>query len=326
MANSSITINLTLPSESVVTGKQVTFKAPCDSNSVTGVKINDSLYSIVDSFGNPISSYAFSEGSIVSIILDNEARKAIIQNPNTTKYIEDKLLELLSKFNSLSEKVNTKVLEVSERAFIKGSVLFRNVWTINDIESYDSYADAGVIEYSDNERDYINLNLGYLEITDEIQFNENGNGIVFHRVYEVIDSETSKTYSVRPVIHSIGFASTSMPTLPISSGGTGATTPQGALNRLGVIFSSSTRSIGYDPNVAYSDGNGEQKITFPTPYKSGTTPYVGVSIVGDKDPFSHALIITEVTNTYFKVKYYHKLSSSSTVKFTWTAIGTNNSY
>ena len=115
MADSSITINLTIPSESVVTGKQITFKAPCDSNSVTGVKINDSLYSIVDSFGNPISSYAFSEGSIVSIILDNEASKAIIQNPNTTKYIEDNILELISKLGTKADKTHAHTAdEVSE--------------------------------------------------------------------------------------------------------------------------------------------------------------------------------------------------------------------
>lgn len=115
MADSSITINLTIPSESVVTGKQITFKAPCDSNSVTGVKINDSLYSIVDSFGNPISTYAFSEGSIVSIILDNEASTAIIQNPNTTKYIEDNILELISKLGTKANATHTHTAdEVSE--------------------------------------------------------------------------------------------------------------------------------------------------------------------------------------------------------------------
>lgn len=88
-------INITLPEgEFPVTGKQITFEAPCNSNEVTDIVVNGITYDFVDSIGNPITPNAFVTGSMVSIILNNNTLKAFIQNPNITSYIESKLGEV----------------------------------------------------------------------------------------------------------------------------------------------------------------------------------------------------------------------------------------
>lgn len=79
-------IKLTLPEgESAVTGKQVSFLAPCDCTGVTGLQINNVSYSIVDALGTAISSLGsiFSSGSMVSVILDCSSNKAYIQNASS---------------------------------------------------------------------------------------------------------------------------------------------------------------------------------------------------------------------------------------------------
>ena len=80
-------IHLTLPVDEVaVTGKQVTFEAPCNSSEVDGIVIDGIAFSIVDALGNPITSNSFVKGSLVSVILHLDTLKAFIQNPAT--YIE----------------------------------------------------------------------------------------------------------------------------------------------------------------------------------------------------------------------------------------------
>ena len=85
-------INLTLPyGEVAVTGKQVTFEAPCDSDKATALIIDGTEYTLVDSLGESLPPHAFYAKAMVSVILNNETLQAFIQNPNTTKHIEDQL-------------------------------------------------------------------------------------------------------------------------------------------------------------------------------------------------------------------------------------------
>lgn len=78
------TITLDLPSyASVMDGKHVTFRAPCDSTGVTGVVINYDTYALKDMYNNDISSSnntAFKEGAMVYVILDATNHVAYLQN------------------------------------------------------------------------------------------------------------------------------------------------------------------------------------------------------------------------------------------------------
>lgn len=76
-------ITLTLPEfEQVKTGKQITFKTPCDCTGVTHIVIKGISYKLVDVCGNEIVSLSnvFSKDSMITVILDIEACKAFIQS------------------------------------------------------------------------------------------------------------------------------------------------------------------------------------------------------------------------------------------------------
>lgn len=87
-------IRLTLsPGESIVTGKQVSFEAPCDSEGLTGVIVDNITYDLVDSLGHTLPANSFDKGAIVSVIFNVESLKAFVQNAGTSKYIEDNFLK-----------------------------------------------------------------------------------------------------------------------------------------------------------------------------------------------------------------------------------------
>lgn len=76
------TFTITLPSEvEVLNGKQITFRAPADNDGITGIIVNDVTYDLVDTANNSISACVnvFKSGSLVSVIMDTENAKAIVQ-------------------------------------------------------------------------------------------------------------------------------------------------------------------------------------------------------------------------------------------------------
>lgn len=93
------TLTLTLPAgEGAVTGKQITFKAPCDCTDITGLVIDGVTYTLVDACDFDVLSLqclAFVSGAMVSVIVDVENKKAYIQNaateiaPQTTEHNYD---------------------------------------------------------------------------------------------------------------------------------------------------------------------------------------------------------------------------------------------
>lgn len=114
-------IQLTLTVEEyLVTGKQITFEAPCDSNNVTGISIQGTYYDLVDFIGNKLPDNAFFKGSMVSVILNNETSKAFIQNPNTNEYLNARLVEIEqaredvhgNRYTSLSERLNADYTDI----------------------------------------------------------------------------------------------------------------------------------------------------------------------------------------------------------------------
>ena len=67
---------------SINTTMLVTFKSPCDSNTVTNVAVGDKLYQLVDANGTSISgcSLIFSSDCYVTVLLDVDSNRAYIQN------------------------------------------------------------------------------------------------------------------------------------------------------------------------------------------------------------------------------------------------------
>ena len=89
-------INLTLPNgESAVTGKQITFRTPCDSVTYDSmyISVNEEVFELVDALGDSLVSYSFTEGSLISVILDVENKKAFIQNAVSSNHVESLLKE-----------------------------------------------------------------------------------------------------------------------------------------------------------------------------------------------------------------------------------------
>lgn len=86
-----MTLTLTLPiGERIYTGKQVTFVAPCDSEGLTGVIVNNIEYALVNAMGTTLVANSFDKGAIVSVIFNVNSKKAYVQNADTNAYLEVK--------------------------------------------------------------------------------------------------------------------------------------------------------------------------------------------------------------------------------------------
>lgn len=91
-------VKLTLPGlEIPVTGKQVSFAAPCDCSNVECLQIDGVDYTVVDALGNKVTGNptggVWCSGAEVSVLLDVENQKAYLLNGNippiTTKKIQE---------------------------------------------------------------------------------------------------------------------------------------------------------------------------------------------------------------------------------------------
>ena len=75
------TLTVTLPvGTTVVNGKQVTFRAPCDCTGISGIVIDGTTYTLVDATTEQITGHTFKKDAMVSVIMDTENNKAFVQN------------------------------------------------------------------------------------------------------------------------------------------------------------------------------------------------------------------------------------------------------
>lgn len=92
-------INVEL-SHKIIDGEPLTFKAPCDCSSVTGIKVEYpngedmafKVFAFADAHGNNLTAVdnLFSKGAMVKVILDIASSKAFVQNADTNAYLEGK--------------------------------------------------------------------------------------------------------------------------------------------------------------------------------------------------------------------------------------------
>ena len=92
-------VKLTLPGlEIPVTGKQVSFVAPCDCSIVECVQIDGEDYCVVDAMGNQVTGNptggVWCKGAKISVILDCESRKAYLLNGNVPPITDAKIREI----------------------------------------------------------------------------------------------------------------------------------------------------------------------------------------------------------------------------------------
>lgn len=87
-----MTLTLTFPvGERIVTGKQITFESPCESEGLTGVIIDGVEYALVNALGTALVANSFGAGAMVSVTINVENRKAYVQNADTNAYLEEQL-------------------------------------------------------------------------------------------------------------------------------------------------------------------------------------------------------------------------------------------
>lgn len=99
MANIKITLN-----RDIVDGESVTFKAPCDSTEVTGIKVYykveteegstdaNKTFTFRDAHCEALTNIGnlFKEGAYITALLDTTNNYAFLQNADTNKYLEGK--------------------------------------------------------------------------------------------------------------------------------------------------------------------------------------------------------------------------------------------
>ena len=78
-------VKLTLPGMEIpVTGKQVSFEAPCNCDDTECLQIDGVDYTVVDSLGNTVTGIGgvWATGSKITVVLDVENQKAYLLNSN----------------------------------------------------------------------------------------------------------------------------------------------------------------------------------------------------------------------------------------------------
>lgn len=81
-------ITLSTPESGVTDGMELSFRAPCDCTSVTGISLDGVEYAIVDTSGEALTSCSnyFAKNSILTVIIDTVNKKATLLNPRVNTY------------------------------------------------------------------------------------------------------------------------------------------------------------------------------------------------------------------------------------------------
>ena len=93
-------IILTLPDDKIVTGKQVSFVAPCGSLDAECITISGADFIVCNAMGVDVSgTNAWASGAMVSVILNVEDHRAYIQNADVTDAVFNAVVERLATWD-----------------------------------------------------------------------------------------------------------------------------------------------------------------------------------------------------------------------------------
>lgn len=140
-----MTLTLTLPmGEFLYTGKQVTFKTPCESEGLTGLIVEGSTYDIVNALGTALVANSFDAGAMVSVIFDKETKKAYVQNADTNAYLEGRFngIDTSGKVSKAGDTMRGKLIAENNSDYATKQV--RNVFIIADGASLPSGANGDI--------------------------------------------------------------------------------------------------------------------------------------------------------------------------------------
>ena len=90
-------IKLTLPGlEIPVTGKQVSFEAPCNCDTTECLQIDGVDYTVVDALGNTVTGIGgvWATGAKITVVLDVENQKAYLLNGNGHPITAERIREI----------------------------------------------------------------------------------------------------------------------------------------------------------------------------------------------------------------------------------------
>lgn len=117
-------IKLTLPNgETPVTGKQVTFTAPCDCSQVSCIQINDVDYSVLNTAGESVVGKAttWKSGSLVTVVLDVAGKKAYLQTICSV-YTKDEVYTKAETNSAIDTKMSNFYTKTQTDAAIRAAI------------------------------------------------------------------------------------------------------------------------------------------------------------------------------------------------------------
>lgn len=81
-------INLSTPEAGITDGMELSFRAPCNCSDVTGVKLDNVEYALVDASGESLSGCSgyFVQNAVLTVIIDTVNKKATLLNPRVNTY------------------------------------------------------------------------------------------------------------------------------------------------------------------------------------------------------------------------------------------------
>lgn len=224
MANVKVVVDYTIKD-----GQSLVFKAPCDCKSVTGLIVYykelidneitqvSKVFTFRDANKNDLSNInnLFTEGAYVHVILDTINNHAFLQNADTNAYIEQMLC--------------TKLV----------------TYTTSFVASTDGQT-TFTLDFDPGE-DTVFVQSGRTMLFPELDFTVQGSNVVL-----VEGVPAGRTIGVHVFRNIVNTSSLEGMILPISQGGTGATSAEEALTNLGAAPASHTHSpeeIGVLPDI-----------------------------------------------------------------------------
>ena len=255
-------------------GESVTFKAPCNASEITGLiiyyqdagKTVSKSFMLCDANGGDIGEIdnIFSVGSIVKILLDTDENKAFMQNPDTNTYIEGRFGNKAQKKHTHSKSEITDFPSSMPASDVPAWAKAANKpsYTASEVDASPTGHKHTKSEITDfptsmpasdvpswakavNKPSYTASEVGASptghkhtksEITD---FPTSMTPTAHtHKKSDISDFPTSMTPTAHNHaagdINSGTFSSDRLPTVPLTKGGTGATTAANARTNLGI--------------------------------------------------------------------------------------------
>lgn len=275
MANIRVDLN-----HAPLDGETVTFKAPCDASTITGMVIyypdgNSTVskpFTLTDANGADIGvlDNIFAKDAIVKAILDTDGNKAYIQNPNTNTYLEEKFDSKVSTAGDTMEGNLVFPVDKQLRFYQSGKYGFFFKYDGNDLT---------IVDHDGHELMYFGYNMTPQALGNTILHTGNKNLITPSDIGAAASSHgthvtygtsakalgtssagTATTVSRSDHVHALPALTSCTGTLTVAKGGTGATTAAAARTNLGAA-ATATYTATVTATWAASNGYYYQDIT-----------------------------------------------------------------